>query len=283
MGKISFKWVQQTMPPLMYHDSQFLQFNKLDQDQKVIERAYAVVVLNYQMPLFTPFLWDKACIRLCADGGANQLYDFLPSLLPHEDPAKIREQYKPDVIQGDLDSIRPEVKNFYAALGTKIIDESHDQDTTDLHKCISYIKDKTPHIEKFNVKILVLGAVGGRLDHVFANFNVLYSFANIQIILLSDDSMAFLLAKDFAHEIHIDPSIEGPHCGLVPLGGPSFSTTTTGLKWNLNKSAMQFGGLISTCNIYEKEIVTVLSDTNLVWTISIQKLNKRLSQRIAAS
>jgi len=31
--------------------------------------------------------------------------------------------------------------------GTKIIDESHDQDTTDLHKCVAYIRDLTPKID----------------------------------------------------------------------------------------------------------------------------------------
>lgn len=35
--------------------------------------------------------------------------------------------------------------------GTKIVDESHDQDTTDLHKCVSYIRDFTPELDKSNV------------------------------------------------------------------------------------------------------------------------------------
>lgn len=32
--------------------------------------------------------------------------------------------------------------------GTKIIDESDDQDTTDLHKCVAYIRDLTPNVDK---------------------------------------------------------------------------------------------------------------------------------------
>lgn len=31
--------------------------------------------------------------------------------------------------------------------GTQIIDESHDQDTTDLHKCVTYVRDLTPKID----------------------------------------------------------------------------------------------------------------------------------------
>lgn len=267
------------MLPLMYHDSKFLQFNKLEQQEESGPNTYVLILLNYEMPLLTLFLWNKACCRICADGGANRLYDCLPTILSCDDPFEVRKQYKPDVIKGDLDSIRPEVRDFYAGLGTTIVDESHDQDSTDLFKCISYVKDKTPSIENCNnVKILVLAAFGGRIDHFFSNLNALYCFPSIRIILLNDESMAYLLSKDFSHEIHINPTIEGPHCGLVPLGGPSAGTTTTGLRWNLDKTPMKFGGLISTSNIYENEIVTVSPDTDLVWTISIQQLSKHLRE-----
>lgn len=35
--------------------------------------------------------------------------------------------------------------------GTKVIEESHDQDTTDLHKCITFIRDCTPDLDKSKV------------------------------------------------------------------------------------------------------------------------------------
>jgi thiamine pyrophosphokinase len=35
--------------------------------------------------------------------------------------------------------------------GTKIIDESQDQDTTDLHKCVAYIRDLIPNTDKSEV------------------------------------------------------------------------------------------------------------------------------------
>ena len=65
------------------------------------------------------------------------------------------------------------------------------------------------------------------------NFNVLFSFPDLRIILLNDESMIYLLVKEICHHIHIDSELEGPHCGLVPIGAPSSCTTTTGLKWNL--------------------------------------------------
>lgn len=38
---------------------------------------------------------------VCADGGANQLYDELPKRLPAAEPDALRVQHAPDVITGE--------------------------------------------------------------------------------------------------------------------------------------------------------------------------------------
>nr|CAB3461692.1 unnamed protein product [Digitaria exilis] len=198
----------------------------------------ALVVLNQPLPRFAPLLWSRAAaLRVCADGGANRVFDGMPELLPDQDPDEVRARYKPDVIKGDMDSVRPEVKEYYSNM----------------------------------LCILVLGAVGGRFDHEMGNINVLHMFPNINIVLLSDACLIFLLPRTHAHEIHIERSIEGPHCGLIPIGMPSTSTTTTGLRWNLDNTSMNYGGLISTSNIVEEDKVTVTSESDLIWTVSLQK------------
>ncbi|CAM8980745.1 unnamed protein product [Rhodiola kirilowii] len=237
----------------------------------VMSPKYALVVLNQSIPRFTPLLWQHAKIRLCADGGANKVFDEMPLMFPNEDAAEVRKRHLPHVIKGDMDSIRKEVLEYYLTKGTQVIDESHDQDTTDLHKCINYICAITPDEDKPNLCILISGALGGRFDHEFGNINVLYKFPNLKIVLLSEDSLIYLLPKSYHHEIHIISSIEGPHCGLIPVGMPAGSTTTTGLKWNLTNAEMRFGGLVSTSNLVDSEKVTVKSDTDLLWTVSIKK------------
>ncbi|XP_023515266.1 thiamine pyrophosphokinase 1 isoform X1 [Cucurbita pepo subsp. pepo] len=232
--------------------------------------TYALVLLNQSLPKFTPLLWKHAKLRLCADGGANRVFDELPLLLPHQDATDIRNSYKPDVIRGDMDSIRTEVLEFYAKQGTKIFDESEDQDTTDLHKCVAYILQSMPNQEESNLCILVAGALGGRFDHEMGNVNVLCRFSSTRIILLSDDCLIHLLPRTHHHEIHVHSSVEGPHCGLIPIGMPSGRTTTTGLQWDLTDTEMKFGGLVSTSNIVKGEKVTVQSDSDLLWTISLK-------------
>lgn len=87
----------------------------------------------------------------------------------------------------------------------------------------------------FQLCILVAGALGGRFDHEIGNINVLCRFSTVRIILISDDCLIHLLPRTHCHEIHIQPTIEGPHCGLIPIGMPSGSTTTTGLQWDLGE------------------------------------------------
>ncbi|KAK8454400.1 hypothetical protein SEVIR_5G447100v4 [Setaria viridis] len=137
--------------PAMTHSSAFLLPASTPPSNDAATTTYALVVLNQRLPRFAPLIWARARVRVCADGGANRVFDGMPELLPGEDPAEVRSRYKPDVIKGDMDSIRPEVKEYYSNSGTNIVDESHDQDTTDLHKCVSFITRDLPVSDKSNV------------------------------------------------------------------------------------------------------------------------------------
>ncbi|KAH7307655.1 hypothetical protein KP509_22G071100 [Ceratopteris richardii] len=270
-----------TSNPTMLHCASFL---PMFQGQKAgQERPYVLLILNHDLPVLTLFLWNKASLRICADGGANQIYDSLPNLFPNENPATVRERYKPDIIKGDLDSIRPEVKEFYSALGTEILCDADDQDSTDFQKCVKHVMGNIHEVGNGHMKLLVLGGLSGRLDHVFANVNTLYLFPKVQMVLLNDENMAFLLPRGYKHEIRIDSSLEGPHCGLIPLGEPSSCTTTTGLKWNLTNSSMKFGGLISTSNRPVADHITVQSDTDLIWTVTLHSLQSRLKEQMSSA
>ncbi|KAI7740830.1 hypothetical protein M8C21_020150 [Ambrosia artemisiifolia] len=259
-------------PPITHRSTFLLPIN--DDVTASETTTYALIILNQRLPRFSPLLWEHAKVRLCADGGANRLFDDMPELCcDGKDVSGVRERYKPDVIKGDMDSIRPEVLDFYRNLGTKIIDNSDDQDTTDLHKCIAYILDIVSDDRKSNLCILVAGALGGRFDHEMGNVNTLCRFSTTRIVLLSDDCLIQLLPGTRHHEINIMSSVEGPHCGLIPIGTPCGSSTTTGLQWNLDNTEMRFGGLVSTSNIAKGETVTVRSDSDLLWTISLKKNN----------
>ncbi len=65
--------------------------------------------------------------------------------------------------------------------------------------------------------VAVLGALGGRLDHQLSALSVLHAWPHARITLLGGASAAALLPPG-RHRIRTAPPLEGPVCGLVPLG-----------------------------------------------------------------
>ena len=100
-------------------------------------------------------LWETSSYRICADGGANRLYDATIAIAMQQD---CEDQYAdstttdttaqhysflPDLITGDLDSIRPEVRQFYESRGVSIVrveDQNyHDLDVSDIFTYLYFV------------------------------------------------------------------------------------------------------------------------------------------------
>ena len=105
-----------------------------------------------------------------------------------------------------MDSIRPDVLQFYRSHDVPVIDRSEDQDSTDTEKCIEYIR---AHHASDSARLCIagnghkegrgtgvqcrLGALGGRLDHTLANLHTLYMYADMEIVMIGEGNCARLL------------------------------------------------------------------------------------------
>ncbi|KAJ6513326.1 thiamine pyrophosphokinase [Mycena sanguinolenta] len=224
----------------------------------------ALVILNqpFSEGLFH-LLWNSSQWHSCADGGANRLFDTLT--------AAERPIFLPDLIKGDLDSIRNDVKEFYISHGVLVV-EDPDQDATDLMKCVSAICDKEAR-EQTEYDIVLLGGLAGRLDQTIHTLSYLHKLRKTRkrVFAVTDDNVGWVLDAG-EHTIHIDHSVLGPTCGLLPVGISSTILSTTGLRWNLSNRESSFEGLMSTSNhlLPDEESVWIKTSNPIWWTAELR-------------
>mmetsp|Transcript_4602 Transcript_4602/g.7777 ORF Transcript_4602/g.7777 Transcript_4602/m.7777 type:complete len:279 (-) Transcript_4602:246-1082(-) len=206
-------------------------------------------------------LWCRAEVRICADGAANRLHD---SLGEHE-----RSSMLPDLIRGDLDSLRSDVAQYYQARGV-LVEHEPDQDSHDFDKCLSWLQ-RRQHEESAPFSVVVFGAFGGRLDQMMANINMVYRYRSFErFLLLSEHSLAFLLPPG-RNIIEPNLNVENGSCGLIPLGGRCDHISSSGLRWNLNgNQSLEFGSLVSSSNEIASARVTVENSEPVLWTSNLR-------------
>lgn len=208
--------------------------------------------------------WHKFSLHVCADGGANRLYDNISQ--------ESHGQYIPHTICGDLDSVRSEVLEYYEHKGTHVL-RCDDQDSTDFTKVVKEVLSlRQRGLANFS-SIYAMNASGGRFDQTLGNIQTAMlldqDLCGTPLYLVSEDSIAFLL-KPSQSSIAVDTRLEKGYCGLVPFGEPCNSCTTTGLQWNLSGQSMRFGQLVSTNNLLAPghSLVHVSTSSPLLWTMS---------------
>ena len=257
----------------------------------------ALIILN--SPISNPpsqlfqRLWDLSSVHICADGGANRLYEATAFRdVDGDDGADDddrKNKYIPDRIRGDLDSLQPHVRDFYASLGTQI-ERDKCQDTNDLDKTLQVCNNVSS-------RVLVYGAFGGRFDQEMASIQAMYKWSKTfdnQLYLYTDETCAFLIPantrcgirmpyyndhKPSNGETNGDDTTErtstkfvgeGPTCGLIPIGCRCDSIKTQGFKWDLDGSVpLEFGGLVSTSNRLMEPVVIVEASHPIVFTAEI--------------
>ncbi|MBT4121170.1 MAG: thiamine diphosphokinase [Candidatus Magasanikbacteria bacterium] len=176
-------------------------------------------------------------VVICADGGANNYKDF------------------PDYVIGDMDSIDKELLVEYQLSDKVKVIFDKDKNKTDLELAIELAQTLKPS------QIIILGAVGDRLDHTFGNLACLSKFDGK--IKIEDEIQEIFLVSDY---IEIIGEI-GETMSIIPLNEVQ-GLTYTGLEWNVENKDVEFGWL-GVCNklIQEKATIKLKSGKLLVFKL----------------
>ncbi|MEW5841643.1 MAG: thiamine diphosphokinase [Bacteroidota bacterium] len=158
---------------------------------------------------------------ICADGGANSAFKF---------------EFVPDYIIGDLDSIKPEIYDYYYDK-CEIIQVTRQNDT-DVEKCLKFA-----YKNKFK-DIILLGTTGDRLDHSLCNLGItLKFFDKVRIRVIHQRSILSV------HQgVNTLKTIPGETISIYGLDTKT-KFESEGLKYPLKNFSLPFGMKESTSNI----------------------------------
>lgn len=148
---------------------------------------------------------------LCADGGYAHA---------------CRMEIQPDLLIGDFDSMQiPETA------GCKILSYPPEKDDTDMLLALK------SGLERGFRDFLILGGLGGRLDHTVANFTVLaYALSHCARAVLRDEKNAAVLLRDSVLSI---PDCPGFKMSVFPYGGAAQGVCLRGVKYPLEDYDME--------------------------------------------
>lgn len=127
------------------------------------------------------------------------------------------------VAVGDMDSVSPEALAAAEESGTRIERHPADKDQTDLELALELAA-------RLADRVIVIGAAGGRLDHLIGNLAVLASpqWSGVDIEAWLGNAQAVVVHHN--RVLDVEP---GTTVSLFALGGPA-RVTTSGLAWPLN-------------------------------------------------
>jgi len=156
----------------------------------------------------------------------------------------------PDLIIGDLDSLPEPERHCVQQSGGQVEAYSPLKDETDLELALKHAGGRGAS------EIIVLAALGGRLDQLIANVLLLTlpELDNVAVRIVDGAQTAFLITKDARIS-----GCPGDTVSLIPLGGDAIGVTTVGLKWRLTNDILYFGPArgVSNCLVCDRATIEI--------------------------
>lgn len=157
-------------------------------------------------------------------------------------------QVTPDFLIGDFDSISEDDFSALAEAGVPIIRYPAEKDMTDSELAVQTACDRGCK------SVILLGAIGSRLDHSLSNLFLLKKMADLNV--------EGMIANEYNEVMLINGSItlereEGTFITLLPLAGSAKGVTTEGLYFPLADATLEVGSSWGVSNKFADNVATV--------------------------
>lgn len=183
-------------------------------------------------------------VILCADGGARHALDL--GLAPHR-------------VIGDFDSLNSTDLLRLTREGAELESYPRDKDYTDLELALRAARGLAPE------EVILLGALGGRLDQTLANIFLLAhpDYADLPVTLVNGPERAWVVRDALA--VRGKP---GDTLSVIPLT-PDVTGLTyhDGLRWTLTDATLPFGSSRGVSNELTAEEARLSLKTGVVLVI----------------
>jgi len=165
---------------------------------------------------------------ICTDGG----YDLAKT-----------QKITPDLLMGDFDSTRETLPDN---IPIKRFDP--EKDFTDLDLAL-----KTA-VEMSASEVIIIGGIGGRLDHTIANIQMLAEYTDSfeQLLMVDGMNKCFVLNKKQKNHIDI-PREKDSYISLLPISDQCTGVTIKGVKYPLDDHTLIKGMSLGVSNEFIEE------------------------------
>jgi thiamine pyrophosphokinase len=210
----------------------------------------ACIFLNGDYAESEPILDLAACqyFVIGVDGGTSHIVSF--GLTPH-------------ILIGDMDSLPESAINRYVSNGTQVMRYSPEKDETDFELALDQA------LQQGFREILVLGALGGRTDHMLANLLVPIEYlkkADIRLVRGTEE-ITYIHSKSTIH------GKSGETLSLIPISGDVCGIETTGLRYALKSETLGFGKSRGVSNELAADTATISVESGILICIHIHCSN----------
>ena len=212
--------------------------NNTNSDKLISKNIKALIITNgiindYNLILkriAEDYKFDENTLTIAADGGARNC---------------INMRIVPDLIIGDMDSITIKLmENLKMNSKTiKFINTSPEKDESDTQLALDFA------INAGVKQVLVVGAIGGRIDHSLANLILLAApnYNNADVRIITENSEIFMVKKSCS----INGTI-GKKISIFSLTPFTYFESTSGLKYRLKNERLYFSPVRGLSNEFIK-------------------------------